>query len=115
MEESILQTIKQMLGIIEDDTAFDAELVSHINNSIAEMTQIGFGPDDGYLISGQTNVWSELVSNPSQMSTAKQYIFCKVRLLFDPPSNSFLCDALNKAKEEAYWRLYMFIDQQKEN
>lgn len=110
MEESILESVKKMLGVLIDDTAFDAELISHINAAISELTQIAVGPDEGFLVTGYNEVWSNFVSNVSQMSSAREYIFSKVRLLWDPPSNSFVCDALTKAKDEAYWRLFIMAD-----
>ena len=111
MEESILSSIKVMLGILEADQAFDAELTSHINSSISDLTQIAVGPDEGYVITGYKEVWSDFVDSAQQMSAAKEYIFASVRLVFDPPSNSFLCDALNKRKDESFWRLSIMADQ----
>lgn len=110
MEESILESIKKMLGVLVEDTAFDPELISHINAAISDITQIAVGPDEGFIITGYNETWSQLVSNVSQMSSAREYVFTKVRLNWDPPSNSFMCDALSKTKDESYWRLYMMAD-----
>lgn len=112
MEDSILKSIKGMLGILPDDDAFDDELVAHINAAIAELTQIAVGPEEGYFIEDASNTWSEFTTNASVKSLAKQFIHCAVRLIFDPPSNSFTVDAMSKAKEEAYWRLYIMVNKE---
>ena len=113
MEESILTSIKQQLGILESDTAFDAEIVSHINSAISDLTQIAVGPDEGFMITGYNEVWSDFVDTVQMMSAAREYIFAKVRLIFDPPTNSFICDAITKVKDEHFWRLHIMADQAK--
>lgn len=110
MEESILTSIKNLLGILDEDTSFDLELISLINGAISDLTQIAVGPDAGFMITGYTETWNDFVSNVAMMSSAKLYIFCKVRLLFDAPTNSFICDAFTKNRDEAYWRLYIMAD-----
>lgn len=115
MEESILNSIKEMLGIYPDDTAFDNELVSHINNAISDLLHVGEGTDYAFQIYDSSTVWSELVSNKAAQAQAKQYVYCKVRTLFDPPSNSFVVDSITKSKDEALWRFYMMQDQERIN
>jgi len=101
MNDSILESIKALLGIYSDDTAFDNELVMHINNAIADLTNA---------ITDNTSTWSDFVSNESLAGHARQYIYTKVRLIFDPPSNSFIVTELEKAKDEAQWRFYFILD-----
>lgn len=113
MNGSILTDIKEMLGILESDTGFDGELISHINAAFSTLTDIAIGPDEGYMIEDKSNAWDEISTNIDVVTACKQYIFSYVRLLFDPPSNSFVCDALNKNKDELYWRLYMKADLRK--
>lgn len=114
MNEDILTTIKQMLGILPEDTAFDAELITHINSAISDLTHVAIGPDEGFMLTGYSETWGELSDSIAIINQSKMYIHSKVRLLFDPPTNSFLCDALTKTKDESYWRLYMMADSRKE-
>lgn len=105
MEESILTSIKALLGIGEDYTQFDTELVLLINGAISKLIQVGVGPDEGFTISGVTETWDELFDNAKNVEMAKTYIYLDVRVLFDPPSNSFVVDAFNKEKDELASRL----------
>lgn len=113
MDESILNSIKQMLGIYPEDTAFDPELISFINGAIADLLHVcGFDPNWGFLVTDSGIKWSALVHNDAEASQAKQYVYCKVRLLFDPPSNSFVVDSISKSKDEAQWRFYEMTHQE---
>lgn len=109
MNSSILDDIKQMLGIYSDDTAFDSELIMYINNAISDLIHVGKEMAD-YSIQDNTNEWSEFLDSDALAGQARQYVFCKVRLLFDPPSNSFVVTEIEKAKDEAQWRFYMIKD-----
>ena len=110
METSILNDIKDMLGVVNNDTSFDNELISHINAAISTLTDISIGPKEGYMISDASNAWTELSNSIEIMNAAKQYIFSYVKLIWDPPSNSFVCDKLEKVKDEQFWRLYIKAD-----
>lgn len=111
MEDSVLDSIKQMLGIYSDDTAFDAELIMHINNAISDLLHVGKNMPD-YAIKDANDLWSGLLDSEALIGQARQYIYCKVRLIFDPPSNSFVVTELEKAKDEAQWRFYMIKDEE---
>lgn len=115
MDESILNSIKQMLGIYPEDNAFDAELISHINNAISDLIHMGDSTDWSFRIYDSSNKWKEFVENEAAVSQARQYVHCKVRLIFDPPSNSFVVDSIAKSKEEAGWRFYEMLDQERIN
>lgn len=114
MDESILNSLKNMLGILPEDMDFDNELISHTNAFISNLTDIKIGPEEGFAIEDANAIWSDFVSNVSDMSAAREYLYSSIRLVFDPPSNSFVVTSLEKAKDEAYWRLYMRADMQKE-
>lgn len=103
--ESILTSIKAMLGIEANYTQFDNELILLINGSISKLIQIGVGPDNGFKITSAAETWSQLFGSDKNMDMAKNYIYLDVRVLFDPPSNSFVVDAFNKEKDELATRL----------
>lgn len=109
MEDKILDSIKEMLGIVTTDLSFDSELLSFINAAFTELWQVGVSPGDGFSVTKDT-LWSEFTNEQVVMAESKQFVFCKTKLIFDPPGNSFICDALEKAKDEAYWRLYIMKD-----
>lgn len=105
MQESILGSIKKTLGLTSDYTAFDQEIVLHINSVFSTLHQLGVGPNLGYSIQDETNVWEEFLGDNLPLNAVRTYVYLRVRLLFDPPSNSFLVTAINEQIKELEWRL----------
>ena len=110
MEESILKTIKQLIGCPDDFEQFDLDLIVHINSAFATLTHLGVGPKEGYRITGADNEWSELEDDAQTLSLIKDYVYIKTRLLFDPPTSGSLMDSLKEQLKEMEWRLYMLYD-----
>ena len=110
MEESILKTIKQLIGCPDDFEQFDLDLIVHINSAFATLTHLGVGPKEGYRIIGADNVWSEFEDNAQKLSLIKDYVYIKTRLLFDPPTSGSLMDILKEQLKEMEWRLYILYD-----
>lgn len=98
--DSILASVKKMLGIAEEYEHFDADIIMHINTVLSILTQIGLGPDGGFSISDYTAVWSDFMDDDDQLSMVKSYLYLKVRLLFDPPLSSSVADAMNRQISE---------------
>lgn len=105
MAESILNTIKKLLGIPVDDTAFDEDIIVHINTVLMALQQLGVGPDTVFTISDATAEWQDLLVDPAMYAATKTYIYLKVKMAFDPPSTSFVLDAMAKQIQEYEWRL----------
>ena len=110
MEESILKTIKQLIGCPDDFEQFDLDLIVHINSAFATLTHLGVGPKEGYRLTGADNAWSEFEDNAQKLSLIKDYVYIKTRLLFDPPTSGSLMDSLKEQLKEMEWRLYMLYD-----
>lgn len=102
---SILQSVKKALGLDPDYDAFDPEIIMFINSTIATLRQVGFGPSSGYSIDGPDQTWSDYFGDADEFQFVKDYIYCRVRLMFDPPGNSFGISALEKHAEELLWRI----------
>lgn len=105
MEESILISTKKILGIADDYTAFDLDIITHINAAFSTLTQLGIGPADGFMIEDADPEWHDYIENDIQLNTVKSYIFLKVRQLFDPPTTSYLITAMENQIQEFEWRL----------
>lgn len=103
--ESILNTIKKLLGVSVDDTAFDADILVFINSSIAILRQVGVGPEDPLLVVDKDTEWTALTEDATILSMSKVYIHMTTRLAFDPPSNSFTIDAFKRVADELIWRI----------
>jgi hypothetical protein len=108
MEESILKSTKKILGLADDYTPFDLDVITHINAAFSILDQLGVGPAGGFMIEDETTVWADYTAPPNQLHLIKTYVFLKVRLLFDPPTTSFLIEATNNQIKEYEWRLNIF-------
>lgn len=110
MEESILITIKKMLGITKEYTHFDTDIIMHINSVFMILQQLGVGPAEGFYIEDDQFFWEDYLEDPTQLHIVKSYIYLKVKLLFDPPANSSHINAIEKQISEFEWRLNVAVD-----
>lgn len=97
--ESILTSIKKMLGIDVDYTDFDADIIIHINSTLNTLNQLGVGKE-GYSISSKEELWKDFLGESDNLSMVKSYTYLKVRMLFDPPSGSVAANAFNENIKE---------------
>ena len=104
MENSILKTVKKTLGFTPDYTAFDLDLLVHINSTFTIINEMGIGPD-GFTVEDDTKLWTDLLVTPKITNLVKTYVYLKVRKLFDPPGKSFHSDATERLITEYEWRL----------
>ena len=104
--DSILTSIKKMLGIAEDYEHFDTDIIIHINTVLFTLTQLGVGPTEGFTIDDNTATWSDFIGDDCKnFEAVKSYIHMRVRLLFDPPTSSSAMEALNRMISEFEFRL----------
>lgn len=108
--ESILTSIKKMLGIAEEYTHFDADLIMHINSVFAILTQIGVGPSEGFSIEDENDVWEDFITEDSKLELVKSYTYMKVKILFDPPLISSVIESMNRMISELEWRIQVAAD-----
>lgn len=108
--DSILTSIKKLLGISEDDTSFDQDIIMHINTVFTILTQLGIGPANGFYIEDDGAIWNDFVSNDPRLNSIKTYIYMKVRMMFDPPTIGSVAEAMNKNISELEWRLNVTVD-----
>lgn len=111
MEDSILVTIRELLIGDRGDLSFDADLVITINLAFNTLTQVGVGSEEGFKITGESEKWTDFV-NDDRLEMIKNYVLLKVRVLFDPPTSSFVLDAYNKQLDELLWRINVVVDDQ---
>lgn len=110
MENSILLSIKKLLGIDAEYDIFDQDLIMHINSTLSILNQLGIGPSNGFSISDSSAVWSDFIDNDPRLESVKSYIYMKVKMLFDPPTSSALIESTNKLISELEWRLSITND-----
>jgi len=106
---SILNDIKHTLGITEDETAFDIDLIIFINGTFATLNQLGAGADIGYQITGPDNQWEEFFTD-ARLNAVKTYIFLCCKMAFNPPDSPGLMQALERQKLEHEYRINVVAD-----
>ena len=104
--DSILTSIKKLLGITAEYNQFDPDLIIHINSVFLILKQLGIGPEQGFSISGEYETWDQFLPEGSEnFEAVKSYMYIKVKLLFDPPTSSAVMEAMNRIASEYEWRL----------
>lgn len=103
--DSILTSIKKLLNIDEDCTHFDTDVIFDINTVMFSLNQLGIGPTAGFVITSKDEVWTDLLGERKDLEAVKSYIFLKVKLLFDPPTTSFVIESIKNQITELEWRL----------
>lgn len=108
--DSILTSIKKLLGIEEEYTQFDSDIIMHINTVFLNLTQLGVGPAEGFLIEDDSATWDDFIGDSNQLQAVKTYVYLKVKLLFDPPLSSSVTESINRIISELEWRLNVAVD-----
>lgn len=112
LEESILTSIKKLLGLNSEITVFDTDIAFHINTVFANLAQMGVGPKNsegtntGFKITSASETWGDFTDNDILIENVKTYVYIKVKMVFDPPTSNALIDAYNAQAKELEWRLY---------
>lgn len=101
---SILSSIKKVLMIDVADTSFDIDVMMHTNSALAVLTQLGIGPPGGILVEDATTTWDAFYTD-NRLNEIKSFVYLRVRLLFDPPTNPHVFAAMQTEIAEATWRL----------
>lgn len=99
-----------MCGLDSSYKAFDLDIMTHINSTFFVLNQLGVGPENGFTITGEEETWNQYINAVPNIEAVKSYMYAKVRILFDPPTSSFVLDALQKACDEYEWRLNVQVD-----
>lgn len=111
--DSILQSIKKLLGITADYNQFDTDIIIHINSVFSILKQLGVGPENGFSISGEYDVWSDFISKENtQLQDVITYVYLKVKLIFDPPLSASVIDSIKQTIGELEWRLNVEAESQ---
>jgi hypothetical protein len=105
MDNSILTDIKKLLGLPAEYDVFDQDIILHINSVFFKLRQLGVGPEKAFSITDDKTQWSDFSTEMVDYEAIKTYIYMNVRLIFDPPQNSFVVNALQDQIKEYEWRL----------
>lgn len=111
MDDSILNSIKKLLGIDSEDKSFDTDVMMSINTIIPILSQMGIGPSHGFVVSSDLNTWSDYLGTPLvDLQGVKTYIYLRTKLIFDPPTNTAIIAAINSNIKELEWRMMLAVE-----
>lgn len=110
VDDSILNSVKKLIGPDYDYGPFDRDLIMHINSAFMILNQIGLGPQKPYRISGSDQVWTDFMSDIENYQSVIDYVYLRCRLIFDPPSSSFVLSSLKEQQQELEWRLNVMAE-----
>lgn len=99
-----------MIGVAEHDTHFNTDLIININSVFMSLRQMGVGPPEGFTIKDEGDKWTDFLGDDKRLEAVKSYIFLKTKMLFDPPLNSFVVDAMERQAKEFEWRLNVQVE-----
>ena len=105
--DSILSSTKKTLGLAPEYTPFDHDVIMHINTVFSFLNQLGVGPAEGFMIEDDTATWDEFITD-ARLNSVKSYVYLRVRLLFDPPTTSFVLSAVQEQIKELEWRINVY-------
>lgn len=108
--DSILTSIKKLLGITEEEDSFDMDIIMLINSAFVTLQQLGVGPSEGFSIEDDTATWEDFLPDDKAVNAARQFIWLKVKMVFDSPTSSFVMDAMKHEIAENEWRLMVHAD-----
>lgn len=108
--DSILTSIKKLLGIAEAYEHFDQDLMMHINSAFSVLTQLGVGPEEGFRIEDASAKWSEFLHDDPRLEFVRTFVYLKVKQVFDPPLSSAVMEAINRQISELEWRINVTVD-----
>lgn len=108
--ESILTSIKKLLGPSAEYEHFDPDIIMHINSALMVLTQIGVGPAEGFVIEDETSLWTDFLPSGKNLEAVKTYIYLKVKIVFDPPLNAAVLESYKQQIVEYESRLNSIAD-----
>ena len=105
----ILDTVRKLVGAGDSAGPFDQDLLIHINSTMSVLTQLGLGPVNGFFVT-ENSKWNEFLGDGLKLEMVKTYVYLKVRLIFDPPQNASLLEAIKSQISEYEWRIFTEVD-----
>ena len=109
MDESILTTIKKLLGIDSSYTAFDQDIIVHINTTANILYQLGIDSCETFYIEDDSKTWGDMLDNNSLLNIVQTYMYLRVKSMFDPVAGS-VSESLNRIQQELEWRINVTVD-----
>lgn len=108
MTDSILDSVKKVLNLAPDFTPFDQDVILHINGVLADLSLLGIGPEQGFMIEDNSALWSTFLGGDLRLNLVKPYMYLRVRLLFDPPTLGYVIDAMKGQIAEFAWKINVY-------
>lgn len=108
--ESILNSVKKLLGIDECSKEFDLDIMMNINAAIATLTQLGVGPPEGFIVTSKDDTYEDFIGDDQRFEHLKMYLYYKTKLGFDPPASTSVLECMKEMIKECEFRLNILVD-----
>lgn len=108
--DSILTSVKKLLGLAEDNEEFDVDIIMNINGAISILTQLGVGPSEGFIVTNKEDTYEDWLGDMTHLQLVKMYLYYRTRLSFDPPSQGSVMTSLQEQIKELEFRLNCQVD-----
>lgn len=105
MSDSVLLSIKQMLGISPEDTSFDVNVIMSINTALTTLMDLGLTEVEDEIVTDDDMTWDDLLGGRTDIEYVKTYVYQKVKMIFDPPTSTAAIDAMQRSINELEWRI----------
>lgn len=111
--DSILRSVKKGVNIPDDYDAFDADILININSAFMTLNQLGVGPKDGYVVTGEDETWEDFIGKTKLLESVKLFTILSVRLAFDPPTSSYVTTSYENQIKELSWRIMEQVEERR--
>lgn len=105
LEPSILKSTKKILGLDAGYTAFDLDVMTHINTCFFTLNQLGVGPAEGFMVESDDEEWEDFLEVGPVLNAVKTYIYLRVRSIWDPPGTPHHISAMKDQITELEHRI----------
>lgn len=108
VEDTILGTIKKLIGIDYEYTKFDMDIILHINTAFSILSRISSVVKQGYRIIDNNNLWAEYTDDPELLSLVQEYLYEYCKIKFDPPTSSMVMEAMKESIKELEFSIEIY-------
>lgn len=110
-EESILKSIRKLIGPEDDYTHFDPDITIHINSAINRLYQLGVESAKNFRVTSEDETWGDLFGSDDEViDMCKTLIYYKVKMGFDPPASSIASEAFRTEIDKQEWLINVWVE-----
>lgn len=106
---TILEDVRKVIGGGLIDHYFDEQICMHINTEIFTLDQLGVVIN--HVVVNDETKWTEVIPDIKEFEAIKTWLGLKVRLIFDPPTSSYVMESITSNLNELEFRIQTKADE----